>query len=94
MNLRINHNTRNAIFVPEPISLTQERRKGMKKTILTHNQQLNQTRQKIIQLCFDSHSIEKFSPGLKMIYALNDPPLFVKLEKVDSRKSSAELLAK
>ena len=55
----------------------------MKKTIVAKSRFDNKTRQKIVQLCFDSKSIGKFKPGLKMIYALDDPPLFVRLEEVD-----------
>ena len=56
----------------------------MKKRIVTRSQVDNRTKQRIIQLCFDAKSINKFSPGLKMIFALDDPPLFVKLEEVDT----------
>ncbi len=43
----------------------------------------NAYEQKIIQMCFDAKSIGKFTPGLKMVYALDDPPLFVKLKKIE-----------
>lgn len=56
---------------------------GMKKKLIARSQYTNQDRQKIIRLCFDRKSIEKFSPGLKMIFALDDPPIFVKLEEVE-----------
>ena len=42
----------------------------------------NPYERRIIEMCFDPASIQKFSPGLKMVYALDDPPLFVKLEEV------------
>ncbi len=53
----------------------------METSLVANNQAVDITKQKIIQLCFDSQSIDKFAPGLKMIYALDDPPLFVMLEK-------------
>ncbi len=55
----------------------------MKKRIVAQSRFDNKTRQKIVQLCFDSNSINKIKPGLKMIFAMDDPPLFVKLEEVD-----------
>ncbi|MCP4754013.1 MAG: hypothetical protein GY866_24275 [Proteobacteria bacterium] len=61
----------------------------MKTKIATKNQPKDVTQQRIIQLCFDSNSIDNFSPGLKMIYALDDPPLFVMLEPVESDLAGA-----
>ena len=63
----------------------------MKKRIITKNQSMNSNRQKIIQLCFDSKSIDNFSPGFKMIFALNDPPLFVTLEEVDDKTTGGQI---
>ena len=37
--------------------------------------------QKVINLCFDNKSIDRFAPGLKMIFALDEPPFFVRLEQ-------------
>ena len=37
--------------------------------------------QQVINLCFDNKSINRFSPGLKMIFALDEPPFFVKLKQ-------------
>ncbi len=59
----------------------------MKKRLVAANHYKNSNKQKIVQLCFDSQSIDKFSPGLKMIFALDDAPLFVKLEEVGTRKA-------
>lgn len=53
----------------------------MEAKLISNNQAAESAKQRIIQLCFDSKSIEKFTPGLKMLYALDDPPLFVLLEK-------------
>jgi hypothetical protein len=61
----------------------------MKKQINIRERLDSETKQKIIQLCFDSQSIGKFKPGLKMIFAMDDPPLFVKLEKVDHEPGNA-----
>ncbi len=58
----------------------------MKKRLIATSKTKNGSRQRIIQLCFDSQSINGFSPGLKMIYALDDSPLFVMLE--DENKSA------
>lgn len=52
----------------------------MKKKIAKNHYKLNTYEQKIIQLCFDTSSVQNFSPGLKMVYALDDPPLFVSIE--------------
>lgn len=52
----------------------------MKKKVATNHYKRNTYEQKIIQLCFDSNSVQKFSPGLKMVYAVDDPPLFVSIE--------------
>ncbi len=56
----------------------------MKKLLIATNQYANQNKQRVIQLCFDAQSIDKFKPGLKMIFALDDAPLFVKLEEIDN----------
>ncbi len=53
----------------------------MEAKLISNNQTVESSKQRIIQLCFDSKSIEKFTPGLKMLYALDDPPMFVLLEK-------------
>ncbi|MBT4290315.1 MAG: hypothetical protein HOD92_23565 [Deltaproteobacteria bacterium] len=37
--------------------------------------------QKVINLCFDNKSIDRFAPGLKMIFALDEPPFFVKIKQ-------------
>jgi len=37
---------------------------------------------KVIELCFDEYSLNNFTPGLKMVFAMEDPPLFVTLEEV------------
>ena len=55
----------------------------MNRKTVAGNQIKQRTRERIIRLCFDVDSINNFSPGLKMIYALNDPPLFVKLEETE-----------
>ena len=39
-------------------------------------------KERIIRFVFDPESIKKISPGLKMIYALNDMPLFVQLDEI------------
>ncbi len=56
----------------------------MKRKLIARNKFNSLTKQKIVQLCFDDKSIDKYTPGLKMIYALDDPPLFVKLEEIDA----------
>ena len=43
--------------------------------------------EKVINLCFDQKSIDNFSPGLKMIYALDEPPFFVKLKQAKKNAS-------
>lgn len=56
----------------------------MKKRLIARSSFRNGTEQKIVQLCFDAQTIDKFKPGLKLVFALDDPPLFVKLEEVES----------
>ena len=43
-------------------------------------------KEQVIKLCFDKDSIVKFKPGLKLLYAAENEPLFVNLRnlKVDS----------
>ena len=55
----------------------------MKNKIVARSQSNTLEKQQIIQLCFDAKSIDQYSPGLKMIFALDDPPLFVNIEAVD-----------
>ncbi len=43
--------------------------------------------QKVINLCFDNKTIDRFSPGLKMIFALDEPPFFVKLKQAKKNAS-------
>lgn len=56
----------------------------MRKLMVANSQFTSQNRQRIIQLCFDARTIHKFKPGLKMIFAIDDPPIFVKLEEIES----------
>ena len=53
----------------------------------------NPYEQKIIELCFDNSSLKNISPGFKMLYALDDPPIFVTL-KTNKNKYSKEYLMK
>ncbi|MBU2509923.1 hypothetical protein KJ966_01230 [bacterium] len=64
----------------------------MKRKLITKNRFKCLTKQRIVQLCFDDKSIDKYTPGLKMIYALDDPPLFVKLEEVDAESYNGLVL--
>ena len=41
-----------------------------------------QYRKEVLQLCFDKDSINNFKPGLKMIYASEEHPLFVDLKEL------------
>ncbi len=63
----------------------------MKTKIVTQHGQMDLISEKVIQLCFDETSIENFSPGLKMVFALEDPPLFVTLEEVENEKAGSVL---
>lgn len=58
----------------------------MKRKVARNYYKLNTYEQKIIQLCFDKNSVQKFSTGLKMVYALDDPPLFVNIEERQEAK--------
>ena len=49
----------------------------------------NAYERKIIQSCFGDESIANFSLGLKMVFALNDPPLFVKLKEVGEQSQAS-----
>jgi hypothetical protein len=81
MNLRINHDNskcQNRALIPK-----RNLEEGMKKQMVARKYFDDEAKQRIVQLCFDSKSIGKFKPGLKMIFAMDDPPLFVRLEEVD-----------
>ena len=56
----------------------------MKTKRVAKDDRWDSSTQQIIKLCFDSTSINNFSTGLKMIFAVDDPPLFVRVEEVDS----------
>lgn len=43
----------------------------------------------VMDICFDKESIEKFSPGLKMIMATGEPPLFIKVDRLKRRNARA-----
>lgn len=64
----------------------QGRGRTMKKKVAKTHYKLNTYEQKIVQLCFDSSSIQNFTSGLKMVYALDDPPLFVNIEEAGDLK--------
>ncbi len=53
----------------------------MNHTIDIEQKARKEYEQKVINLCFDNKSINRFSPGLKMIFALDEPPFFVKLKQ-------------
>ena len=55
----------------------------MKTKRVAKNDQWDSFTRKIVKMCFDPASINNFSVGLKMIYAVDDPPLFVTVEEVD-----------
>lgn len=63
----------------------------MKTKIITRHGQMDVISEKVLQLCFDEKSIDNFSPGLKMVFALEDPPLFVTLEEVENENTSSAL---
>ena len=50
--------------------LRQEKRSGLSKINILHT-------------CFDERSLKGFSPGLKMIYAADNLPIFIHLKKKD-----------
>jgi len=62
-----------------------KRRKTVRRSIPDN------AKERIIRFVFDPDSINKFSPGLKMIYALNDAPLFVQLEEIETEMGSTHL---
>ncbi|MFH2131335.1 MAG: hypothetical protein ABIK68_13250 [bacterium] len=64
----------------------------MKTKIISRPGQWDLVSEKVIQLCFDENSINNFSPGLKMVFALEDPPLFVTLEEIENEGSSNVLI--
>ena len=43
---------------------------------------------KVMDICFDEKSIEKFSGGLKMIVASGEPPLFVKVDRLKNKNAN------
>lgn len=55
----------------------------MKTKIVNRHGQKDLISEKVIQLCFDEKSIDNFTPGFKMVFAMEDPPLFVTLEEVE-----------
>jgi hypothetical protein len=55
----------------------------MKKKLVARSDAFDSITQKVIRLCFDPKSIDRYSPGLKLVYATDDPPLFVMLEEVE-----------
>jgi hypothetical protein len=57
---------------------------AMKKNRVARCQLYDNITQQIIRLCFDPGSIDRYSPGLKLLYATDDPPLFVMLEEVEA----------
>ena len=39
--------------------------------------------QEVIQLCFDSNTLSKMSPGFKLVFAQDDPPVFVNIQSIN-----------
>ena len=37
----------------------------------------------VISVCFDKRSLSLIQPGLKLLYAPDDPPLFIAINDVD-----------
>lgn len=60
----------------------------MKIKRVARNSQWDITTQQIVQLCFDNGSIDKYEAGLKLVYAVDDPPLFVRVEEIDTNSNS------
>lgn len=40
---------------------------------------------RVISICFDEGSLARINPGLKLVYAPDDPPLFIKIDEVDTK---------
>ena len=38
-------------------------------------------KQQVIRLCFDPVSINKFEPGLKLLFSYDEPPMFVRVQR-------------
>lgn len=64
----------------------------MKTKIVTRYKRMDLISEKVIQLCFDENSLNNFTPGLKMVFAMEDPPLFVTLEEVKQEGSANALV--
>jgi len=43
---------------------------------------------RVISICFDEQSLSRMEPGLKLVYALEEPPLFI---NVSEEKETARL---
>jgi len=63
----------------------------MKKKLVARSETYDNITQKVIKLCFDPKSINNFSPGLKLVFATDDPPLFVRLEEVETDTTASVL---
>jgi hypothetical protein len=63
----------------------------MKTKMIARKGQMDLISEKVIQLCFDENSIDNFTPGLKMVFAMEDPPLFVTLEEIEKEGSVSVL---
>ena len=45
--------------------------------------------EQIIKLCFDAKSLEKMTPGLKLVFAQADPPILVHVEGIDRMRNES-----
>ncbi|MDT8447658.1 MAG: hypothetical protein RRB13_12265 [bacterium] len=39
---------------------------------------------RVINICFDERSLTRIQPGLKLVYAPEDPPLFIEIDEYES----------
>ena len=56
----------------------------MKPSIQYQNSMDSQNKQQILNICFDAGSINKFSPGLKLLFSSDEPPMFVKVKRAET----------
>jgi len=46
---------------------------------------INSHARRVASICFDERSLARIMPGFKLVYAPDDPPVFVSINEVDDK---------
>lgn len=61
----------------------------MKTRKVANEQYQSSYAKRVINICFDERSLRRIQPGLKLVYAPEDPPVFIEIDEYDTEPKRA-----